>query len=351
MEGGEETESSGGRGNELAGFADVQALADALCQGNRRALSRGITIVESTLPGHRSIAMQLLELVTPRSGQSVRVGISGAPGVGKSTFIEALGRHIVELGHRLAVLAVDPSSSLSGGSVLGDKTRMQTLSTRDDVFIRPSPAGDSLGGVARRTRESIVLCEAAGFDVVLVETVGVGQSETAVANMTDLFLLLLLPSGGDELQGIKRGIMELADIVLVNKADGEFEAAATRSAADFAQALRLLRPRTEGWTVPVQTCSAKTGIGIESAWERIESGIAHLERDGNLNARRAYQARRWLWEELSEGLLDVLRHDPQTRDALRALEMEVASGRLPATVAAKRLLSKFLAMRGDQNRG
>ncbi|MEW8021117.1 MAG: methylmalonyl Co-A mutase-associated GTPase MeaB, partial [gamma proteobacterium symbiont of Phacoides pectinatus] len=256
------------------------------------------------------------------------------PGAGKSTFIEALGNHILDRGQRLAVLAVDPSSVRSGGSILGDKTRMERLARRREAFIRPSPAGQTLGGVTRRTRETMLLCEAAGFDVVLVETVGVGQSETEVAEMTDMFLLL--PGGGDDLQGIKRGIMELADLILVNKADGELAATANHSASDYLHALKLLHPRTRNWRVPVKTCSALEGRGIEAAWEVVERYRRTLEASGELLQRRAEQARSWMWSETAESLLAAL------RQRISELEREVMAGRLPATVAARQLLDLFL---------
>ncbi|MBM3347404.1 MAG: methylmalonyl Co-A mutase-associated GTPase MeaB, partial [Betaproteobacteria bacterium] len=242
--------------------SDVEQLAKLVRTGDRRALGRAITLVESAHPQDRGPGNRLLELLAPRAGKSIRIGLSGVPGAGKSTFIEAFGLHIIGRGHRVAVLAVDPSSSISGGSILGDKTRMELLSRREEAFIRPSPAGQTLGGVARHTRETILLVEAAGFDVVIVETVGVGQSETAVADMTDMFVLLLLPAGGDELQGIKRGIVELADLVVVNKADGPLEAAAGRAAADYRNAVHYLRPRSRNWQVEVETCSALEGRGI-----------------------------------------------------------------------------------------
>ncbi len=281
------------------------------------------------------------------TGKSIRLGISGAPGVGKSTFIEALGGHVIEQGHRVAVLAVDPSSSLSGGSILADKTRMERLAGREEAFIRPSPAGRTLGGVARRTREALLLCEAAGFDVILVETVGVGQSETMVADMTDLLLLLLQPGGGDDLQGIKRGIVELADLVVVNKADGELQAAARRTASDYAYALSLLRRRSPDWTVPVDTCSAFTGEGIREIWEQVERYRGLKEVNGELASRRAEQAQTWLWSETSEDLLAALRGDPRVREELPALEEAVRKGGIPPTRAAQRLLEVFLG-KGDR---
>jgi LAO/AO transport system kinase len=281
------------------------------------------------------------------TGKSIRLGISGAPGVGKSTFIEALGVYVIDQGHRVAVLAVDPSSTVSGGSILADKTRMEQLARRQEAFIRPSPAGRTLGGVARRTREALLLCEAAGFDVVLVETVGVGQSETMVADMTDLLLLLLQPGGGDELQGIKRGIVELADLVVVNKADGELQAAALRTAKDYAYALSLLRRRSPDWTVPVDTCSAVTGEGIREAWAHVEKYRCLKEVNGELAARRAEQAQSWLWSETSEELLASLRDDPTVREELPALEEAVRAGAIPPTRAAQRLLEVFLGKGGS----
>ncbi|MDH5255489.1 MAG: methylmalonyl Co-A mutase-associated GTPase MeaB [Gammaproteobacteria bacterium] len=298
-------------------------------------------MVESSHPGDREPANRLLELLTPLSGHSIRVGISGVPGVGKSTFIESLGNLVIDEGHKVAVLAVDPSSALSGGSILGDKTRMETLSRRLEAFIRPSPAGGTLGGVTRHTRETLLLVEAAGFDVVIVETVGVGQSETAVADMTDLFLLLLLPGGGDELQGIKRGIVELADVIVVNKADGELAAAAERAAADYRSALRFLRPRSARWTVPVATCSAVEGRGIDRIWALIGEFRATMTASGDLQANRAAQARRWLWSETAENLMARLREDPAVRQRVVALEEAVSAGQISPRVAAEQLVARF----------
>src|SRR5690554_1927349 len=262
--------------------SNIEQLAEQVVAGDRRALARAITLVESTRPDHRASADALLAKLLPETGKAVRLGISGVPGVGKSTFIEAFGLYLIEQGRRVAVLAVDPSSRRAGGSILGDKTRMELLSRSPDAFIRPSPAGRSLGGVARRTREALLLCEAAGYDVGIVETVGVGQSETAVAEMVDLFALLLLPGGGDELQGIKKGIVELAELVIVNKADGEMRAAAGRAAAEYRSALRMLRPLMENWKVPVLQVSSIEKRGLEAVWQAIlkhrevlgESGLA-----------------------------------------------------------------------------
>jgi len=330
----------------VTGPPDPQALARALAAGSRRALARGITLVESTRGDHRALAQRLLGALPAPAPPSLRVGVSGAPGVGKSTFIEALGLAILASGRRLAVLAVDPSSSLSGGSILGDKTRMPELARHARAFVRPSPAGTTLGGVARRTRESIALCEAAGFDAVLVETVGVGQSEVAVAGMTDLFVLLLAPGGGDDLQGIKRGIMELADIAVITKADGDLAAAAGRAAADCANALRLLRPRSPHWTPVAHTCSAREGRGIAEAWQLMRDFERRMRASGELEARRIEQARAWMWSEVSEGLLAALRADPGASALLPALEAEVRAGTLPAAAAAERLVARFLDGRG-----
>ena len=322
---------------------ESSALAEALHSGQRRALARAITLIESTRDDHRQVAATLLEVLTPYTGHSIRIGISGVPGVGKSTFIENFGLHVINAGHKVAVLSIDPSSAISGGSILGDKTRMEELARHPDGFIRPSPAGRTLGGVTRRTRETLLLCEAAGFDVVIVETVGVGQSETAVAEMTDMFILLLLPGGGDELQGIKRGIMELADLVLVNKADGEMAAAAGRAAADYRNALRLIRPHSPNWITPVKTCSALENKGIAETWETVLAYRDALSKLGELAARRAAQARAWLWHETSENLLAALKNHPRVRRRLPELETAVMAGEVAPPLAAQELLEIFLA--------
>ena len=318
------------------------ALAERVRSGEVRALAKAITLVESTRPADRTTALELIDALPSPPG-TVRVGISGSPGVGKSTFIEAFGLHAVAAGHRIAVLAVDPSSRVAGGSILGDKTRMAELSHRPEAFIRPTPAGRTLGGVARRTREAIVLCEAAGFDVVVVETVGVGQSETAVAGMTDLFLLLLAPFAGDELQGIKRGVMELADLVLVNKADGVQADAAARTVAEYRNALHLLRPRTAAWAPVVEACSALTGTGIAEAWQRAHECRAALEASGDWSTRRAAQAKAWLRDELEAGVHERLRADPRLASLSASLEEEVEAGCTAPPAAARRLLDAFLA--------
>jgi LAO/AO transport system kinase len=317
-------------------------LAEQVLAGDRRSVARAITLIESARPEDREPGNRLLAKLTPHAGKSIRVGISGVPGVGKSTFIESLGNHIIDQGHKVAVLAVDPSSALSGGSILGDKTRMETLSRRVEAFIRPSPAGRTLGGVARHTRETMLITEAAGFDVILVETVGVGQSETAVAEMTDLFMLLLLPGGGDELQGIKRGIVELADLILVNKADGDLAAAAGRAAADYRGALRFLHPRHADWTVPVETCSALQSDGIDAAWKIIERYRETMTRNGEISKSRKAQAKIWLWDETAQNLLDVLKNDAGIQRRVEELEKAVASGTSSPRVAAQELVDAFL---------
>ena len=321
---------------------EIGALADGVLGGNRRALARAITLIESTRQDHRAAASALLERMIPHAGNSIRLGISGVPGVGKSTFIEALGNHVIDEGHRVAVLTVDPSSAISGGSILGDKTRMELLSRRPEAYIRPSPAGKTLGGVTRRSREALVLCEAAGFDVIIVETVGVGQSETKVAEMTDMFMLLLLPGGGDELQGIKRGIMELADLVLINKADDDLQALAGRSAAEYRSALRLLHPRSTDWKVEVQTCSARDGVGIAEAWKVVLQHRKILEATGQFTARRAGQARDWMWSEVNDSLVAALQSDSEVRKQIPTLEAAASEGRIPPTIAARQLLDIFL---------
>ena len=328
--------------NEQGLTLDIAALAQNVQAGNRRALAQAITLVESTRSDHRTAANDLLQRLIPHAGGSIRLGISGVPGVGKSTFIEALGNHLIDAGHRVAVLTVDPSSAISGGSILGDKTRMELLSRRPEAYIRPSPAGKTLGGVTRRSREALILCEAAGFDVVIVETVGVGQSETRVADMTDMFLLLLLPGGGDELQGIKRGIMELADLILINKADDELQALARRSVAEYSNALRLLHPRSPDWTVKVRTCSARDSVGIADAWKVVLRHHEVLEASGELASRRSAQARAWMWSEVNDSLVSALRSDAEVVKQIPALENAASEGKIPPAIAANQLLEIFL---------
>jgi len=323
----------------------TEELIAALRRGDRRALARAITLIESTRPDHREEAERLVELLLPHTGGAVRIGISGPPGAGKSTFIERFGLDGIALGRRIAVLAVDPASKRSGGAILGDKTRMTELARSPAAFIRPSSAGDRRGGVARHTREAILLCEAAGFDAVLVETVGVGQAETAVAELVDIFVLILPPAAGDELQGIKRGVVELADLVLVNKADGELAAAAHRSAADYASAMRLLRPPLSEWQVPVRAVSALEGTGIREVWHDVARFRAALEQSGAWSRRRAEQARAALWSEIGDSLLDHFRAAAGISAQLAALEQEVMAGTRAPTTAANALLAAFVGER------
>ena len=321
--------------------AEVAELAEQVASGDRRALARAITLVESTRADHRVDATELLEVLLDRTGGAVRIGISGPPGVGKSTFIEAFGTHLTAAGHRLAVLAVDPSSSRTGGSILGDKTRMEALSRDPDAYIRPSPTGGELGGVARRTREALLLCEAAGFDVVVVETVGVGQSELAVADLVDLFVLLASPSGGDDLQGIKRGIMELADLIVVTKADGDLATSARHAAADLKRAVGLLRPRHDGLEPEVLSVSSVAGIGIDEVWSAVTGSHTHLVDTGQLADLRAQQAEAWMWEEIRAGLVERFRADPSVRSQLVESERAVREGRVTPGAAAQDLLDRF----------
>ncbi|MDG1200532.1 MAG: methylmalonyl Co-A mutase-associated GTPase MeaB, partial [Porticoccaceae bacterium] len=294
-----------------------------------------------TRADHGEQAVQLLAELMPHTGKSIRIGVSGAPGVGKSTFIESLGNYLTGQGHQVAVLAVDPTSAVSGGSILGDKTRMEALSVNPKAFVRPSPAGTTLGGVTRRTRESLLLCEAAGYDVIIVETVGVGQSETAVSDMTDMFLLLLSPGGGDDLQGIKRGIMELADLVLVNKADGDLTSIANQTVSDYRGALQFMQARTLGWTPKVHSCSALEGQGIAQAWAVVEDFRAVLTESGELEGLRARQAKAWMWAETAAELLADLRNHPAVSSLVPELEAAVLAGELPAIVAAQRLIETY----------
>jgi len=322
--------------------SSLDARVAALLAGDRRALARAITLVESTRPDHRDEAEILIERVLPRAGNSIRIGLSGVPGVGKSTFIEAFGLKLIQRGHRVAVLAVDPSSRRTGGSILGDKTRMTELARAEAAFIRPSPTGGTLGGVARRTRESIILCEAAGFDVVLVETVGVGQSETAVADMVDLFCLLLLPAAGDDLQGIKKGIVELAELLLVNKADGELKNKANTAVGDYRAALRLLRPISAEWQPEVLAVSAVTGDGLDQAWSAIERHQAAMDAAGEKTRRRAAQAQAALWHDLGDGMIAALKRKPAIADRIPEIEAAVAAGTMTSMAGARRLLGLFL---------
>ena len=322
----------------------MQTLADGVLAGERRALGRAITLIESQRPDHQQQANELMSLLLPHSGKAVRLGITGPPGAGKSTFIEAFGLHLVDIGKRVAVLAIDPSSVRSGGSILGDKTRMEELSRNASAFIRPTPSGGTLGGVARHTREAMLICEAAGYDVVIIETVGVGQSETSVAAMVDMFLLLLSPGGGDELQGIKRGIMELADLVVVNKADGDLKAVAGRFAAEYAGALGLMRPSTPLWTPEVLICSALEKTGVDQVWDAALRHRQAFDDADALMTHRAGQSRDWLWGEIEESLVSAFRHDPAVVKLLEQVESEVAQGQMTPSMAAARLMAAFRGM-------
>ena len=329
------------RTSDLAGLAPAdRALAEAILSAGgmarRRALAKAITLLESTRTDHRARADALLGALLPASGRSFRLGISGVPGVGKSTFIEALGLLLADGGHRVAVLAVDPSSSVSGGSILGDKTRMERLSAREAAFIRPSPSSGTLGGVAEKTREAMLLCEAAGHDLVIVETVGVGQSETAVAGMTDMFVLLQLPNAGDDLQAIKKGVMELADLIVINKADLD-EAAATRARATITSALRFFGPHGHA-AAQVLQISALEGQGMAGFWQAVSDFRTAREADGRLAARRRAQDQAWMWERIDAGLRQRFRAHPAVRAALEGVTGQVRAGTLPASVAARRLL-------------
>jgi len=323
------------------------ALADGIRNGNRRALAKAITLVESTRADHQEAAQRLLELLLPDTGKAARVGISGVPGVGKSTFVEAFGLYLVGRGLRVAVLAVDPSSARSGGSILGDKTRMQRLSVAPEAFIRPSPSAGSLGGVARRTREAMLVCEAAGYDAVLIETVGVGQSEYAVASMVDFFLVLMLAGAGDELQGMKKGILELADALAINKADGDNLLRAQRAAAELQSALRLFRPRSAAWQPPVLQVSALEERGMEAVWDAVQRHRAALTASGELAAKRRAQQQDWLWAMIDDGLKRHFLARPDVDALLPEVEAAVLDSRLTPTQGARKLLALLDASRPE----
>jgi LAO/AO transport system kinase len=310
-------------------------------EGDRVILARAITLVESNAPAHAEVAQHVLTAILPYTGKSIRIGITGVPGAGKSTFIEALGVYLSAAGHRIAVLAVDPSSSVSKGSVLGDKTRMESLSRDPRCFIRPSPTGGTLGGVARKTRETMLLCEAAGFDTLIVETVGVGQSEVTVRSMVDFFLLLLITGAGDELQGLKKGVMELADAVLINKSDGENRLRAEALRIDYARALHFLPPATQGWTTRVATCSALTGEGIPEVWEMITQFRAATQDSGVFEKRRKTQLLDWVHGMVEERLRVTFLKHARVRELLPSIEQDVLQGKKTATVAVQELLQAF----------
>jgi len=320
---------------------DIDATVNGLLAGNRRFLAKTITLIESALPGHQARSQTILERLLPHTGKAVRLGITGVPGVGKSCFIEALGLMLAGKGLKVAVLAVDPSSTRSGGSILADKTRMGRLSADPRAFIRPSPSGGTLGGVARKTRETMLICEAAGFDAVIVETVGIGQSEMTVASMVDFFLVLILAGAGDELQGIKKGFLELADALAVTKADGDNIDRAGIAQRDYQTALHLLRPASPNWSPPVLTCSAREGIGIEEIWSIVLKHRDVMTASGEREANRRRQSLAWMWSLVEEGLRERFDHHPEVRKQLPSLAREVENGRLPPTAAACRLL-RFL---------
>jgi LAO/AO transport system kinase len=317
---------------------DTQDFIDGVLAKNRRIVAKTITLIESSLPSHQKKAKVIIDALLPYAGKAVRIGITGVPGVGKSTYIESFGMQLVNQGHRVAVLAVDPSSSKSGGSIMGDKTRMEKLSLESQAFIRPSPSGGTLGGVARRTRETIIVCEAAGFDVLIVETVGVGQSETTVASMVDFFLVLMLAGAGDELQGIKKGVLELADAIAINKADGNNIENTKKAKIEYEKALSLLTPSSKTWSPPVLTCSAVTMDGIDEIWQTILDHRKKIEASGELAEKRSKQALDWMWALVEEGLIDRFYKNSKVKKSLPKIVKSVKKGKTGPTVAAHKLL-------------
>ena len=323
--------------------SEIVDLADGIKSGDRKAIAQAITLMESIKADDRAIAEALLEQLGTANESSIRIGISGTPGVGKSTFIEALGQLILKEGNQLAILAVDPTSSISGGSILADKTRMASLSRDKNVFIRPSPSGDNLGGVNRSTRESIAIVEAAGFNVTLVETVGVGQSETEVFEMTDIFIVLLNPGGGDELQGIKRGITELSDIIVVNKSDGDLESSSKSTVLDYKNALKLMKPRIKDWSVPIIACSALEKTGLEKCWESIQNLQELLLTSRQLESNRNKQKEKWLIKETRQGLLDALDEDEEIQNKLKTMQEKISEENRSVKAEAKNIIANFLS--------
>lgn len=322
-------------------MTDINKLADGVRSGNIRSLAKAITLIESRNPDHAPQAAELLDSLLPDSGNSIRIGISGVPGAGKSTFIEALGMHLISQGHKIAILAVDPTSQLSGGSILGDKTRMEELAREQNAFIRPSPSGDTLGGVARKTRETMLLCEAAGYDVIIVETVGVGQSEVTVASMVDFFLLLQLPNAGDELQGIKKGVMEVADAILVNKAEGDNRPKAELARQQYENALHLFKPKSANWVVPAMLCSALRNQGIDEIWQVILAFKIKLQASGEFDEKRKLQANDWMWSLVMDELKQLFMHDKQVAAMLQQVQAGINQGATTPGAAARRLIEAF----------
>ena len=321
---------------------EIAELVNGIIACDRKAVARAITLVESKKASDVSLSEKLLEGIQSTDGSSLRIGISGSPGVGKSTFIESIGQLMLEDGNKLAVLAIDPSSSISGGSILGDKTRMESLSRNEKVFIRPSPSGESLGGVNRSTRESIAIIEAAGFNITIVETVGVGQSQTEVFDMIDIFIVLLSPGAGDQLQGIKRGIIEVADILVVNKSDGDLKSSSRNTVLDYKNALKLLKPRTKDWSVPVIACSSLEKIGLDECWESIQSFQKFISASGLLQHNRNKQQEKWLLEETKQELLDTLEKNEDIQDQLRYTQANIAEDKRPIKTKAKGIVASFL---------
>ena len=320
---------------------DLDLLVKGVLESDRTSLGRALTLVESNRTEDRKVVEDLLAQISPKTGEAHRIGITGVPGVGKSTFIEAMGSKLMEDGHKVAVLAVDPTSTVSGGSILGDKTRMTRLANDPNAFVRPSPSSGTLGGVTRTTRESMALLESAGYDIVMVETVGIGQSETVVAEMVDIFLVLMLPGAGDELQGIKKGVLELADMIAVNKTDGENESKALEAARDYISALRLTQPATSNWRPPVVNCSSLTGKGLNEVWEKIQEHKTILENSGEWEQRRKVQKMKWMWSIVQDRLSSDLHDHPSITEQVPEVEKAVLEGKISATAAAEILLETF----------
>ena len=327
---------------------EITELVDGIIACDRKAVARAITLVESKKASDVSLSEKLLEGIQSADGSSLRIGISGSPGVGKSTFIESIGQLMLDDGNKLAVLAIDPSSSISGGSILGDKTRMESLSRNEKVFIRPSPSGESLGGVNRSTRESIAIIEAAGFNITIVETVGVGQSQTEVFDMIDIFIVLLSPGAGDQLQGIKRGIIEVADILVVNKSDGDLKSSSRNTVLDYKNALKLLKPRIKNWSVPVIACSSLENIGLDECWESIQNFQKFISASGLLQHNRNKQQEKWLLEETKQELLDALEKNEDIQDKLRNTQANITEDKRPIKTKAKGIVESFLDKMGNK---